>query len=136
MATPSKRAAPPKGRRAPGLPAKPPARTSRPFLRFYHSEALRKRTLSLLGAIEKAPDATVHRDALADVVVDLSNCGMDYYFMGPLKLANAGFVLERSARLGMAGVQQVMATVIRQIIGRMGSPQLLSVCGSIRRFML
>jgi len=56
--------------------------------------------------------------------------------MGSLKLAKAGFVLERSARLGMAEVQQVMATVIRQIIGRMGSPQLLSVCGSIRHFML
>jgi hypothetical protein len=56
--------------------------------------------------------------------------------MGPLRLARAGFVLEQSANVGMKGVQQVMASVVRQVIGRMGSPQLLSVCGSIRQFML
>jgi len=78
----------------------------------------------------------VHRDALADVVVELTNSGMDFYFMRPLKLAKAGFILEQSANLGMKGVQQVMASVIRQIIGRMESPQLLSVCNSIRQLML
>jgi hypothetical protein len=36
----------------------------------------------------------------------------------------------------MLGVQQVMASAIRQIVGRMDGPQLLSVCGSIRQFML
>jgi hypothetical protein len=36
----------------------------------------------------------------------------------------------------MAGVQQVMGSVIRKIIGRMDSAQLLSVCGSIRQLML
>jgi len=63
------------------------------------------------------------------------NSGMDYYFMKPLKLAKAGFISEQSASLGMTGVQQVMGSVIRQIIGRMESPQLLSVCSSIRRLM-
>jgi hypothetical protein len=55
--------------------------------------------------------------------------------MKPLKAAKAGFVLEQTASLGMKGVQQVMASVIRQIIGRMDSPQLLSVCSSIRQLM-
>jgi len=86
--------------------------------------------------MEKARDATEHRDALADVVIELTNSGMDFYFMKPLKLAKAGFIVEQSASLGMSGVQQVMASVIRQIIGRMESPQLLSVCGSIRKLML
>jgi len=116
--------------------SKPSAPSSRPFLRFYYSEALRKKTLSLLGKLERARDPTVHRDALADVVVELANSGLQYYFMQPLKLANAGFILEQSASLGLAGVQQVMASVIRQIIGRMEGPQLLSVCSSIRLFML
>lgn len=86
--------------------------------------------------MEKARDATAHRDALADVVVELTNSGLDFYFMRPLRLAKAGFIVEQSAALGMAGVRQVMAPVIRQVIGRMGSPQLLSVCSSIRQLML
>jgi hypothetical protein len=90
----------------------------------------------VLGAIEQAEDATAHRDALADLVVELTNSGMDTYFMKPLKLAKAGFIVQQGANLGMAGAQQIMGSVIRNIIGRMDGPQLLSVCGSIRQFML
>lgn len=128
-------AAPAKGRRAPGQGAKPTAAASRPFLRFHHSAALRAKTLSVLGRLERAEDAAGHRDALADIVVELTNSGLDDYFMKPLKLAKAGFVVQQSANIGMAAAQQVMATVIRQVIGRMEHPQLLSVCSSIREFM-
>ena len=89
----------------------------------------------MLDRLETVQDATAHRDALADVVVELTSSGLDFYFMKPLKDAKAGFVLEQTASLGMKGVQQVLASVIRQIIGRMDSPQLLSVCGSIRQMM-
>ena len=132
MAAPAKRKIPTKGK----PPSKPAAVSPRPSLRFYHSAELRNETLALLGKIEKSRDASVHRDALADIVVELTNSGLEAYFLKPLKLANAGFIVEQSAGLGMKGVQQVMATVIRRVIGGMGSPQLLSVCGSIRQFML
>jgi hypothetical protein len=135
MATLSKRRSPLQGKRPGRLASEPSGPSSRPFLRFYHSEGLRKKTLSVLRALEQAPDATAHRDALADVVVELMKSGLDAYFMKPLKLAKAGFIVEQSANLGLAGAQQVMGSVIRNIIGRMGKPQLLSVCGSIRQFM-
>jgi hypothetical protein len=132
MATSSKRTPPPRDRQSSSLPSE----QSEPFLRFHHSKELRKNTLVLLRALEEADDATVHRDALADIVVKLTSSGMDYYFMKPLRLAKAGFIVEQSANLGLAGVQQVMGSVIRNIIGRMDGPQLLSVCGSIRTLML
>lgn len=109
--------------------------SARPFLRFYHSAALRKKTLSVLGALEKAQDARVQRDALADLVVELTKSGMDYYFMRSLKAAKAGFIVEQSAGLGLAGAMQVMGSVIRSIVGRMDAPQLLSVSSSIRQLM-
>ena len=135
MATTPKRVPSSKGKPSPKLPSAPSA-PSQPFLRFYHSEALRKKTLSLLSTVEQAEDATSHRDALSKLVVELTNSGMDYYFMEPLKLTKPGFIVEQSANLGLAGVQQVMGSVIRQIIGRMDGPQLISVCGSIRHLML
>ncbi len=135
MTTPSKRAPGSKAGRAASPPSAPPAPDSKPFLRFHHSEALRKKTLAVVGTVEQAADPAAHRDALADLVVELTNSGLDYYFMKQLKLAKPGFIVEQSASLGMAGTQQVMGTVIRQVIGRMGGPQLLSVCGSIRQLM-
>jgi len=73
---------------------------------------------------------------LADLAVELTNTGLDYFFMQPLKLAKAGFIIQQSANIGLAGAKQVMGSVIRNIIGRMGASQLLSVCGSIRQLML
>ena len=136
MTAPSKRAHPLKRKPSPKLSLDSPAPLSKPFLRFYHSEMLRRKTLSLLGTVEQAQDATAHRDDLSNHVVELTTAGMDYYFMKQLKLAKPGFIVEQAASLGMAGVQQVMGSVIRQIIGRMDSPQLLSVCGSIRQLTL
>jgi hypothetical protein len=135
MTTPSKRTAAAKTGPAVAPASGRPSPDSRPFLRFHHSEALRKKTLALIGAIEQADDPATHRDDLADLVVELTNSGLDYYFMKQLKLAKPGFLVEQSANLGMVGTQQVMGTVVRQVIGRMDGPQLLSVCGSIRQLM-
>lgn len=124
-------------KRAPSRPPAGAARaSSRPFLRFHHSPALRKKTLSILAALEGAEDPTTRRDDLADLVVELTACGMDSYFLAPLKSAKAGFLVEQSASLGMAGAKRVLGSVIRNIIGRMEGPQLLSVCASVRQFMV
>ena len=125
-----KSASPPTPRRA------APAKLAQPFLRFYHSADLRKKTLAVLALIEGAPDATAHRGALADVVIELMKSGFDGYFIAPLKKAKAGFLIEQSANVGLMGAQQVMGAVARNIIGRMDAPQLLSVCGSIRALMV
>ena len=135
MDTPQKRK--PAARRAlsPKLATAPSGSSAKPFLRFYHSEELRNRTIAMLKALEGARDPTVHRGALADIAVELTNGGLDYYFIQPLKVAKAGFIVEQSAGLGMTGVQQLMGSVIRNVIGRMTGAQLLSVGKSLRQFM-
>ena len=125
-----KSARPPAPRRA------APVKLAQPFLRFYHSADLRKKTLAVLALIEGAPDATAHRGALADIAIELMKSGFDGYFLAPLKKAKAGFLIEQSANVGLMGAQQVIGSVTRNIIGRMDAPQLLSVCGSIRAFMV
>ncbi|MBK9711285.1 MAG: hypothetical protein IPO81_08150 [Kouleothrix sp.] len=109
--------------------------SDKPFLRFYHAESLRAKTLAVLTTLEQANDSTRHRTALTNIVLELTDSGLDYYFLRPLKLANAGFVVEQSAQLGMGGVKRVMAPVIRNIIGYMDKQQLLTICRHIRQLM-
>ena len=111
---------------------KPKTVAAEPFLRFYHSDELRARTLAVLGALEKASDPEEHRDSLADLVVELTESGMDYYFLRALKLAKAGFLVEQSARLGMSGAVKLIGSVSRKFIVRMDSAQLLVVSRHIR----
>ena len=111
------------------------ATAPQPFLRFYHTDDLRTRTLAVLESIEYSPQPTRHRDALAEIAIELAHAGMDYFFIKQLERANVGFLIQTSASVGVAGVLQVMGSVIRNIIGRMDGHQLLSICGSIRQLM-
>ncbi len=93
------------------------------------------KTLGVLHDVETAEDGTAHRNALADVVVELTDSGMDYFFLRALKTANAGFITEQSANLGMAGAMRLLGSVIRTVIGRMDERQLLEVCAYMRQLM-
>jgi hypothetical protein len=119
--------------------ARPAVRASsplpKPFLRFYYSESLRAKTLTVLTTLEKAEDSAKHRDALADIIVELTDSGMDYYFLRPLRITNVGFLAEQSTKLGMAATTRVLASVIRSMIGCMDNPQLLTVCSYVRQLM-
>jgi len=133
MPTSLKSTAPVTAKRTPKKPADP---GSKPFLRFCHSQELRAKTLEVLEAVENAEKATVHSGRLTELILELTDCGMDQYFLQSLKATKANFVVQQSAALGLSGVQKVMGTVIRNVLGRMDDRQLLSVCGSIRQFMV
>lgn len=115
--------------------AKAPAPSAAPSLRFFHSEGLRTKTLDVLTTLEQAEDARQHRNALADVVLELTDSGMDYFYLRPLKLAKSGFFVEQSANLGMGATTRILGSVIRNIIGGMDSAQLRVVAGYIRQLM-
>jgi hypothetical protein len=133
MPTSAKRAAPLAVKPAPKKAVEP---VSKPFLRFHHSHELRVRTLEVLVAVENAEKATAYCGELTELVLELTDHGMDQYFLQSLKATKVNFVVQQSAALGLTGVQKMMGTVIRGIIGRMDDRQLLVVCGSIRRFMV
>ncbi|MBK9574058.1 MAG: hypothetical protein IPO43_15665 [Rhodoferax sp.] len=108
------------------------AAASEPSLRFYLSKALRQKTNTVLDALEAQPDHPKHGDAMATLVTELIDAGMDYYFLRALKLADVGFVTEQSARLGMSGAVKVISSVSTKIILRMDKSQLLVVASHIR----
>ena len=131
MTTPAKSTAKtdPKVRAKPKVKA---AAAAEPFLRFYHSAKLRTKTLAVLTALEQASDPEKHRETLADLVVELTESGMTYYYLRALKLAKAGFVVEQSARLAMSGAVKLIGSVSRTFIVRMDAIQLLAVSRHIR----
>ena len=106
-----------------------------PSIRFLHSEELREKTIELLDMLEQTDNPKQYRGALGDLVVELTNTGLDYFFVKPLELAKVGFVTRKSANLGMGGVKRLMGSTIRRIIGGMDKDQLLIICGFIRQLM-
>lgn len=124
----------------PGAPAAKTKKSSAapdptPYLRFYADKDLHSRLVALLDQIEDSSDATLYRVKLSESVRELTTAGLDYYFVRTLKEARVGFVTQQSANLGLMGVQQVMAPVIRNIIGRLEHTQLQVIAQSIRKLM-
>ena len=105
---------------------------AKPSLRFFHSPALRKRTEAVLARIEHDDDATQHARALSGVVVELTEVGLDYYFLRPLEQAKFGFVARQTANFGMSGALRMMSPVIGRILGSADTPQLRGVARHIR----
>lgn len=113
-------------------PKATPKVSTEPSLRFHHSKALRTKTNAVLDALEATPDHPKHGESLADLVNELIEAGMDYYFLQALKKAQVGFVTEQSARLGMSGAVKLISSVSRKFIVRMDKDQLLVVASHIR----
>jgi hypothetical protein len=108
---------------------------AKPSLRFFHSAALRTRTNRLLAAIERDEDPAQHAGAFSALVVDLTEAGLDYYFLKPLRQAKVGFVARQTASLGMAGSLRVMSPIIRTILGGTNGAQLRVISHHIRQLM-
>jgi hypothetical protein len=109
--------------------------SAKPSLRFFHSATLRTRTHKVLAGIERDQDPTQHVGALSSLVVDLTEAGLDYYFLKPLQQAKVGFVTRQTASFGMAGALRVMSPIIRRILAGTNSTQLRVITRHIRDLM-
>jgi hypothetical protein len=109
--------------------------SAKPSPRFFHSAALRTRSNEVLAAMERAKDPTQHVVALSSLVVDLTEAGLNCYFLKPLQQAKVGFVARETARLGMAGALRVMSPIIRTILAGTTATQLRVITRHIRQLM-
>lgn len=107
----------------------------RPSLRFHYPATLHTRLLEVLEELETAEDATRHRAALTDVVLELTEAGLDHYFVKAVQDAKAGFMAEQSTKLGLSSIRKMMGPVVRRVIGGMNHDQLRSVGGHLRGLM-
>jgi hypothetical protein len=104
----------------------------KPSLRFFHSAALRHRSDRLLSAIEKDGDPRAHAHDLADLVVELSEAGMDYYFLRPIRQAKLGVIAQKTAQYGMSGALKLMAPMVRTILHGANAAQLRAIAAHMR----
>ena len=102
------------------------------FLRFYLTPEVQSRLDAVLTAIEQSAEPAEHGEALADVVAELTDAGLSYYYLRALKAAKVGFVVEQSTRLAVSGAGKLISSVCRKYLVSMDDAQLLAIAGHIR----
>ncbi len=106
-----------------------------PSLRYYLKADLYRRTEDLLAKIEADDKASRHAADFAELVNELTDGGLTYYFVEPLKQANAGYMAQKTAQIGMASVAKIARPIIRKLIGGLNDEQLKSVCAYVRQIL-
>ena len=109
--------------------------STRPSLRFFYSAALRTRSKKVLTALERDRDPTRHVGALSSLVVDLTEVGLDYYFLRPLRQGKVGFVARRTASLALASTLGIMSPIIRTILAGRTTTELKVIARHMRQLM-
>lgn len=106
-----------------------------PSLRYYLNADLYRRTEDLLAKIEADDKGSRHAADFAELVNELTDGGLTYYFVEPLKQANAGYMAQKTAQIGMASVAKIARPIIRKLIGGLNDEQLKSVCAYVRQIL-
>ena len=107
----------------------------KPSLRFTHSPALRTKTLKVLSTIDDDPDPTRHAEALTSLVLSLTEAGLDYYLLKPLKDGNFNFIAQQAASFGISGAIRIMSPIAATVLGGADAKQLKVISKHIRHLM-
>jgi hypothetical protein len=94
---------------------------------FPISEDLRQEVESAMIGLRRAEEPEEHAERLAEAVTELIDAGLDYYFIRPLRRAQAGLVTLNGARLAVASANRTLPALVRHVLGGLSGEQLLVI---------
>lgn len=94
---------------------------------FRISPELLERAETALQQVRENPTRPPHVDALVTVILELTDSGLDYYFLEPLRRIEAGAMSMASARLGIAAAGRGLPTIIRRVVASLDEQQILAL---------
>ena len=115
-----------------------PAKRSEPTIRlsFPLSPDLRKQTLETIAALRESSDRRQHIPLLSDLISDLTEAGLEYYFVHSLEKAGVGVIGVSTAKLGIASTAKGLPVVVNKVVGLMSDDQLSAVADFIEAALI
>jgi hypothetical protein len=94
------------------------------YLGFPLTPELENKTNTLMHNMRNTEDKTKYVNDLYSVIQDLSNVGLDYYFIQPLKTAKIGMLKMKSVEIALSAGKSGIFTVAKGILKSMDNKQL------------
>ena len=115
-----------------------PTKRTEPVTRlsFPLSEELRQQTLETLAKLRESSDCRKHIPLLSNLISDLTETGLEYYFVHSLKKAGVGLIGVSTAKLGIASTSKGIPVVMSKVVGLMSDKQLLAVADFIEEALI
>jgi len=102
---------------------------------FEIDNAQHARILGVVAALRKDPaDRGVVGD-LIDLVLDLTDTGLSYFFLHPLELVGVGAIRRKGVEVALGTAGRVLPSVVRSTVRSMDENQLLQLADFIEQMV-
>jgi hypothetical protein len=91
--------------------------------------------LETVQALRANPGDRVVVGSLIDLVLDLTDTGLSYFFLHPLELAGVGSLRRKGVEVAIGTAGRVLPSVVRSTVGSMSEDQLMKVADFMERMV-
>ncbi|GEM_PF-1068424 len=109
---------------------------SRSYIAFPIPEDLRNRTLEALEDLRQAQDITGYADRLMDLVEEIANHGMSYFFLHPVEMVGMNIVAQKTIGVTINSGKKAVMAVSRQLARRLDEQQLRDIADFLEGLMV
>ncbi len=103
---------------------------------FPLGEDLTRRTLAAIEQIRRDPADKAHVKALIELVLELTDSGLQEFYLRPLEQAKTGTLGLGTARIGISTAKRGISVVVNKLLRGMKPAQLESIADSIESFLV
>ena len=103
---------------------------------FRISPELMDRAQAAVAAVRADPSKKQTVKELVKVILEMTDTGLDYYFVEPLRRARVGTMGMSTARLGIAAAGRGIPPIVRRVLTSLSEQQLLSIADFLDEILL
>lgn len=103
---------------------------------FQISPELMRRARQAVAAVRADPGHEPHVEELVEVVVELTDRGLDFYYMEPLRRARAGAMTASAARVGLAAAGRGIPAIIRRVVSSLDEDQIREIADFVDEILV
>lgn len=93
------------------------------------------RVQTIVAALREDPADREVVGSLIDLVLDLTDTGLTYFFLHPLELIGVGAIRRKGAEVAIGTAGRVLPSVVRSTVGSMSENQLLQLADFIEQMV-
>jgi hypothetical protein len=109
--------------------------TSRGRVAFEIDTDQHARILEVVAWLRRDPGDPGAAAMLIDVVLDLTDTGLSYFFLHPLELTGVSTIRRKGVEVALGTASRVLPPVVRSTVGSMSQTQLLKLADFIEQMV-
>lgn len=103
---------------------------------FPVSSELHARVIEVVSALREAERASDRVSELVEVVVEMTDRGLGYYFLRPLELAGIGRISRATAKVGIASASKGIPLIVKRVLASASDEELLALADFVEGLLV